>query len=62
VPLLSAEIAFLLELSLRFSDLRRLFQGKYVDHQQWPDLGLPGLRQDTDDVSLLACRTGQGVS
>jgi hypothetical protein len=50
VSLLPAEIALLLELPLRLSDLRRLFQGKYVDHQQWPHLGLPGLRQDSDDV------------
>jgi len=62
VPLLPAEIAFLLELSLRLSDLRRLFQGKHVDHQQWPDLGLPGLRPDPDDVILYARSTGQGVS
>jgi len=50
VPLLPEEIAFLLELPLRLSDLRRLFQGQYVGDQQRPDLGLSGLRPDPDDV------------
>jgi len=43
LPLLSTPAAFLLELSLRVSDLSGLFCRKQVGHQQRSDLDMPRL-------------------
>jgi hypothetical protein len=53
LPLLQEEISVLLQLPLRFSDLRKVLQGESVGHQQRPDLGLSRLRPHPHD--LLNC-------
>jgi hypothetical protein len=40
MPLLPEGATVLLELSLRFSDLRRLFRGEQVGDEQRPDLDM----------------------
>ncbi len=65
MQLLSEKTPLLLELSLRLSDLRHLFQGKQVGDDQRPHLDLSGLRQHPDDgvsLTLLQHRASAGLT
>lgn len=49
MSLLQGKTAILLELPVRFSDMRRVLSRKQMGHHEWPHLDMSGLRSDKDD-------------